>query len=252
MNVSGKEIALLGEPSDVPLLRKLGALISVSGEEAEFLKGLLINKAEISTETDLIREGDEFRSSFVLESGWAFRYRLLEDGRRQIIGIVLPGDVIGLNINFRRTATYSVQSKTKCVFALVEPTRILEIQQRYPVLSSALNWITVREFSILAEQTVRLGRHTAYERVVHLLLELHNRLGLVGLADDDSFQLQLSQIDLSDILGLSTVHVYRTLRRLTKDGLISIQSNYVVLEDVDRLIEVADLPEAFLEDFAVL
>ncbi len=240
-----------GENSN-PLVRKLSALMHLSAEEIDFLTGLQINLAELDGEKDFVVEGDEYRSSFIVLSGWAFRYRVLEQGRRQIISVVLPGDFVGLNVNFRRTATFSVATKTPCTLALVEPMRILEIHQKFPVLASALNWVTVREYSILAEQVVRLGRRTAYERMVHLLLELYHRLTLIGMAEDERFRLPVTQNDIGDILGLSDVHVHRTLRRLVGDGMITKQASHIVLCDVDRLTEIADSPEAFLEDFAVL
>ena len=238
--------------SENALVRKLSALIHLSAEEVDFLNGLHINRADVKAGTDFVSEGEEFRSSFVLRSGWALRYRILQDGRRQIIGIILPGDFIGLNVNFRRTATYSVCAKTDCSLAPIEPLRILEIHQRFPVLASALSWITVREYSILAEQVVRLGRRTAYERMIHLLLELYHRLALIGLAEKDRFELGITQKDLSDLLGLSTVHIHRTLRRLTREGLVSIRRGTVFLNDIEKLEAVADAPEPFLEDFAVL
>ncbi|HMB75512.1 MAG TPA: Crp/Fnr family transcriptional regulator [Kiloniellaceae bacterium] len=234
------------------LVQKLSALIHLSAEEVDFLNGLHINRADVKAGCDFVSEGEEFRSSFVLRSGWALRYRLLKDGRRQIIGVILPGDFIGLNVNFRRTATYSVCAKTDCALAPIEPLRILEIHQRFPVLASALSWVTVREYSILAEHAVRLGRRTAYERLVHLMLELYHRLELIGLSEEHRFKLHISQKDLSDLLGLSTVHIHRTLRRLTADGLVSMERGEIRLKDIERLEEIADTPEPFLEDFAVL
>lgn len=242
----------IDESSVSALTNKLSAVIHLSAEEVAFLEGLQINVAEVEPNTDFVTEGEEFRSSFVLRSGWAYRYRLLNTGRRQIIGFILPGDVIGLNVNFRRTATYSVATRTSCSLALVEPLRILEIHQKFPILASALSWITVREYSILAEQVVRLGRRSAYERMAHLFLELYRRLDLVGLASADAFRLPISHADLSDCLGISEVHVHRTLRRLAADALVSRSEGYLTLIDAPRLEHVADSPEAFLEDFAIL
>lgn len=248
------DTALLGidEAKVSALTTKLSAVIHLSAEEIEFLEGLQINVAEVAANEDFVTEGKDFRSSYILRSGWAYRYRILSTGRRQIIGFILPGDFVGLNINFRRTATYSVATRTPCSLALVEPLRILEIHQKYPILASALSWITVREYSILSEQVVRLGRRTAYERMAHLFLELYHRLSLVGLAGSDEFRMPISYADLSDCLGISEVHVHRTLRRLTGEGLVSRQDRQLCLMDTDRLEEIADNPEAFLEDFAIL
>lgn len=235
-----------------PLVRKLSAIVRLSSEEISFLEGLQINRGPAPAGADFVREGEDFRETFVLISGWALRHRTLDDGRRQIIGFVLPGDIVGLNVNFRRRATYSVAAHTDCELALVEPMRMLEIYRNFPILASALGWITARDYAILAEHAVRLGRRSAYERTVHLLLELYNRLSLVGEIDGDSFALPVNQSDLSDALGLSLVHVNRTLRRLRNEGAIRMSRRRVTLHDIDRLSEIADAPDAFLEDFAVL
>lgn len=253
LNLTGQGPDASPQLSDFsPLIRKLGGLMQLSADEISFLEGLQINRAIVESRTDFVREGEDFEATYVLQRGWAIRYRTLEDGRRQIHGFLLPGDVVGLNVNFRRRATYSVAAHTECELALVEPMRLMEIQQRFPILSSALSWITVREYAILAEHAVRLGRRSAYERTVHLLLELYQRLELIGAADDLRFTFPVSQNDLSDVLGLSLVHVNRTIRRLNREQVVRIDRRHVELLDVDRLREIADMPEAFLEDFAVL
>lgn len=247
-----KQVELRNDQDSSALVRKLNALVHMSSEEIDFLEGLQINNTDLQAGEQIVSEGDEFRSTYILRSGWAHRYRVLEDGRRQIMSYILPGDIIGLNVNFRRTANYSVEARTKVALALVEPMRVIEIQQKYPILASALSWVTVREYAILAEQVVRLGRRTAYERMIHLFLELHRRLDLVGLADTQAFRLPLTQQDLADTLGLSVVHVNRTIKRLRADGLIAGDNDVVALNDIQRLEEIADNPVAFLEDFVIL
>lgn len=235
-----------------PMLRKLGALAHLTADEIAFIEGLQINLTDIPAGKDFVVEGDDFPATFILRQGWAVRYRMLLDGRRQILSFLLPGDVIGLHVNFRRRATYSVAAHTDCQLALVEPIRMLEIQQKFPILASALSWVTVREYAILAEHAVRLGRRSAYERTIHLLLELFNRLAVIGETIGTRYTLPVNQTDLSDALGLSLVHVNRTLRRLHQEGAIEISNSQVMLHDLDRLTAIADVPEAFLEDFAVL
>ena len=128
-----------------PLVMKLGGLVHLTEDEIEYLEGLQVKQGHLAPNEDLVVEGDEFRSTYIVRSGWGQRYRILQDGRRQITSILLPGDFIGLNSNFRRTANYSVGSLTDMEVGLVEPTRVIEIQQQYPILASALSWATVRD-----------------------------------------------------------------------------------------------------------
>lgn len=235
-----------------PLVRKLGNLVHLTEDEIEYLEGLQVKHGSLTAEEDLIVEGDEFRSTYIVRSGWGQRYRILQDGRRQITSLLLPGDFIGLNSNFRRTANYSVAALTDMEVGLVEPTRVIEIQQQYPILASALSWSTVRDYVILSEHIVGLGRRSAYERMAHLLMEIYHRLNVVNLAREDGFDWPLTQNQIADMLGLSVVHVNRTLRRLREDELVAFDDQSVELLNMDELMEVADAPDAFLEDFAIL
>ena len=247
--------SLLRQPPVVEsaLVMKMNRLVHLTEEEIVYLEGLQTKTEVVNAGTDLLVEGEDFRSTFIVQSGWAIRYRILRDGRRQITSILLPGDFIGLNVNFRRTANYSVAALTPLDVALVEPTRILEIQQRYPILASALSWATVRDFVILTEHVVRLGRRTAFERTGHLMLELYRRLELVKQTKGNSFTTAMTQTDLADMLGLSVVHVNRCLRKLREADLVTIDNaTNTATVDLSGLEQLADNPDAFLEDFAVL
>ena len=231
------------------LTRKLGAMVLLSEEEVDFLEGLQNNVAELPKGHVFIEEGEEFKASFIVRSGWAVRYGLLSDGRRQILSFALPGDFLGLHINFRRVASYSAVALNKIELAVIEPTRLLEIYQKYPILASGLSWATAREFAILGDQAIRLGRLTSFERLAHMLLEIWHRLRLIGETDDDTFSFPVTQQDLADTLGLSTVHLNRQLMRLKREGFIAYNRNEVRLLDPTRLEELAEFNPEHLSEF---
>ncbi|MEO5372686.1 MAG: Crp/Fnr family transcriptional regulator [Alphaproteobacteria bacterium] len=230
-----------------PLTRKLRQGLALSREEAAVAEDLLSQRRSVRANTDIVVDGDEYGAILIVCEGWAYRYKLLADGRRQILNFVLPGDGIGSYASLFTIAANSVQSLTDVVLGVIAPDRLHHINRHHPRLSGALSRSLAQGESMLAEHVVRIGRRTAYERMAHLLMELLMRLQAVGFADHRSYDLPLTQEILADALGLSIVHVNRTLRQLRRDGLLRIEGRRIVIDDVDRLTEVAEFEPGYLE-----
>lgn len=233
------------------LVRKLGALCLLSEEEIAFLDGLQNNTLNVDKGRDFITEGTDLRTTFVVMEGWAIRYGLLSNGRRQILSYALPGDILGLHVNFRASATYSASALTPLKLAAVDPRRVLEISQKYPIIAAGLSWCTAREFAILGDHAVRLGRLSAQQRLAHLLLELWHRMELIGHDNGDWLEMHMTQTDLADTLGLSLVHTNRSLQVLRKKGLITVTKDYVRLDDIKALIKMAEFNPEHLTEFSI-
>lgn len=233
------------------LVRKLGALCLMSAEEIDFLEGLQNNTIEVEAGVDFISEGDDRKTTFIVMEGWSIRYTILSDGRRQILSYALPGDILGLHINFNAQATYNAAAMNTLKLAAVDPRRVLEVYQKYPILASGLSWCTAREFAILGDQAVRLGRLPAKSRLAHLLLELWHRLELIGNNEGKLLEMPMRQVDLADTLGLSLVHTNRSLRALGESGLITVSRDFIKLEDIDALIELAEFNPEHLAEFSI-
>ncbi len=191
--------------------------------------------------------GGPMRPTFIL-SGWACRQRLLPDGRRQIFSILIPGDAVGFCADPSPISTASAVALTKVTLATVEP-----LSGGSPAAAPPSNraqdlwgfadhmWLSAcLEEGLLLDHIVRLGRQTAYERTAHLLLELYWRLALIGQADERGFTMPLTQEVLADFLGLSIVHVNRTLQQLRRERLIEISGSKVLLLDAAQLTGIAD------------
>jgi CRP-like cAMP-binding protein len=189
--------------------------------------------------TELVREGQALDAPMLLLEGWAVRQRILPDGQRQIFGFVLPGDPIGLCDRPDGHAIAATMALTDVTVAAM------------PVLAEALwrrigalhQWGRDRlslEERGLYDQVVRLGRQSAYQRLVHLILDFYYRLSHAGLAQDRGFAMPLTQEVLSDALGLSTVHTNRTLQQLRREGMIESHGQHVRLLDIGRLAQISD------------
>jgi CRP-like cAMP-binding protein len=251
-NSAAGAAGLLNEASTPSaLVRRIGKLLDLSGGEIDFLEQIQGAAVSHDPRHDLWQMGDDLSCTLVVLSGWLARYRLMSDGRRQIVSFALPGDLIGLHMHFRRTASYDVASVGHCTVAKITAASIDELYRGYPRLAAVINWTLVRDYSVLAEHVVSLGRRCARERLLHGLLELWHRLRLVDATQDHDFTMPLTQNDLGDWLGLSAPHVNRTLKGLEREGLIRRQHDHIILTDVPSMEEVADYRSTLLEDFAL-
>jgi CRP-like cAMP-binding protein len=228
-------------PADV-VLRRLRTLASLSDREAALVLGLGAHRQNHPAGAELYGEGHLISRPKVLLSGWAARCRVLPDGRRQILTFVLPGDAIGLCVRAEPVALSTTIGLTKTVTA--DAAMLAEAAfgraEEFEGLSNAISTAGVLEEASLIDHIVRLGRQTAYERMAHLLLELRWRLAAVGLGDDRRFPMPLTQEVLADALGLSIVHVNRTLQQLRREGLLEVRGGYVEIFKPEVLIAAAD------------
>jgi CRP-like cAMP-binding protein len=239
-------------PSDLstlkaPLIAKLSRFVELAACERAHLEEIQADFVKVRPGTDIITAGHAYRHVCVLNRGMAIRYKVLHDGRRQVLSLVLPGDFVGLPGCLFDSCLYSIASLTEVVSCSIPFATLFDLFQRYPRLGTAMFWLAGHEAALYAEHLVRVGRQSAYERVAHLLLELLFRLQIAGCAaDDHSYALPMTQELMADALGLSVPHVNRTLRRLREDGLIAVEGTRLICLDVAALARVSDFDRANL------
>ncbi len=186
---------------------------------------------------DIVREGDAPEHINLVQDGWACRYKHLEDGRRQIISLFLPGDLCDLHVFILREMDHSIGTLTPVTVAQVSRTAFEELMLAHPRVLEALRWEGLVSAAIQREWTVNLGQRDATERVAHLLCELFLRLRAVELVDGESCDLPLTQTDIADATGLSSVHVNRTLQDLRSAGLIELKGRVLRVPDLESLMD---------------
>jgi CRP-like cAMP-binding protein len=188
---------------------------------------------------DILREGEEPIDINLILSGWAYRYKQLEDGRRQIIAFFLPGDLCDHNIFILREMDHSVGTITAVKVAGVSRDTFEEATLDHPRITQALWWEALVASAIQREWTVNLGQRNATERMAHLLCELFLRLRIVELTKGNTCEFPVTQAELADATGLTPVHVNRTLQELRAAGLIELKSRTLVIPDLDALMRTA-------------
>lgn len=229
-----------------PCIRKLRHVMALSSAEEAWLARLDARAQNVEKGTDLVAEGQENGTVYLMQSGWAVRHRHLADGRRQIVNFVLPGDWIGLTSVMFSESDHGVTTITDSVVSVLEHKDMFQLFQDHPHLGVGIFWTAAQEDAVIAEHLVDVGRRTAYERVGHMFLELFLRLQVIGATDGHSFDLPLNQVALADALGLSQVHVNRTLQRLRREGLLDVSGRRATILDQAALERAVEFERTYL------
>jgi CRP-like cAMP-binding protein len=222
------------------LIRRLGNYARLTtDEEAAIRRMLTLPLRFAQARRDLIAEGARPRAVFLIVSGWACQFKTLEDGRRQIVGFMLPGDTCDLNNLVLARMDHSIGALTDVRYVEVPGESLQRIAVEHPRIGKALWWQMLVNLSVQREWTTNLGQRNALERLGSLLCELALRLRAVGLAHGENYDLPLTQADLADATGLTSVHVNRTLQQLRASGLISLSGRVLRIPDFAALQEAS-------------
>lgn len=222
------------------LIRKLERFTKLSADDKQVLNDLARGRVRrVGPREDIIGEGDRPQHVRLILSGHACRYKMLEDGRRQIMAFFLPGDLCDLRIFILRQMDHSIASVSSALLTELARDTVLELTERYPRITRAFWWTTLVDAAISREWTVNVGQRTATERLAHLLCELFYRLRAVGLTEANACELPITQLELADALGLSVVHTNRVLQDLRTQGLIALRNGILTIPDLDALQTVA-------------
>ena len=239
--------ARISERTAEVVVRRLSAFRKISPETAteldEAIRGRVVTA---SAGQDLACEGDAADRIRMILSGWAVRYKTLDDGRRQIVNIVLPGDTCDARIYLLQRLDHSIAALTPVAYAELDRERFERLIARDRMLAEAFWCETLSNAAIQREWALNLGRRDAFERLAHLLCEVFERLRPVGLVDGDSCAFPITQTDLADATGLSVVHVNRTLQELRSSGLIVLRDRTLTVHDLQALKDVASFSPDYL------
>lgn len=225
---------------------KLSQFRFLSEADRVALDILVCNEKIVARGRDLAFEGDVASNLFLIKEGMAIRYHTLPDGGRQIISFLIPGDLCSMHVFQTRRRDHSIAAITPIRVATIAFRDMALCLARHPDISAALSWIAVQEDALLRERVISLGRRDARGRIAHLVCELYWRHKALGLTDDQAFRLPLTQTELGDALGLTTVHVNRVMATLLERKLMGMNQRKMCLLDLPRLQEIAGIDEDYL------
>jgi len=228
------------------LLLKLRVRDVVDADEEAVLRASVAEIREHPAGRTIVRSGTTLSASTLLIEGIVCRYKDLADGQRQIMELHVAGDFVDLHGFLLKRLDHNVGAMTPVRIALVPHDGLRRITENHPHLGRMLWFSTLLDAAIHREKILSIGRRSAIGRIAHILCELLVRLRLVGLADETGYALPLTQADLADVTGLTSVHVNRMLKKLRDDRLLTFRSGRVRIEDWEGLQRVAEFDPAYL------
>ncbi|QGY00919.1 Crp/Fnr family transcriptional regulator [Methylobacterium mesophilicum SR1.6/6] len=229
-----------------PRARKLQRYIPLSDADKLWLSDVLGPGRQIAARTDIIHEGDDPRAVNVILDGWACRYRQLLDGRRQIVAFLLPGDLCDPHVFLLKEMDHTISAITPVLLGQISGAAMQAMTARSPQLDLAVHREVLATAAVQREWTVSLGCRTGIERLAHLFCELHARLAAVGLADDNTCPMPITQNDLADAMGQTSVHINRTLQEMRSAGLITLRRRSLTIHDPTALAQLGHFDRAYL------
>lgn len=229
-----------------PLILKLSRRDRLSAEEQRALEDAIVTIREVPADQDLVSEGDRPNASTLLLEGFAARYRTLGDGKRQITSLHVSGDFVDLHSLLMKPMDHSILALTPCRVAPVPHEALRKITETFPHLTRMLWLNTLIDAAIHREWLLSTGRRTPVAHIAHLLCETFTRLQQVEQVDGMSFEFPITQAELGDILGLSTVHANRSLQQLRSEGVVTWRGATVTILDWERLRDIAEFDPTYL------
>ncbi|WBO24434.1 Crp/Fnr family transcriptional regulator [Sphingomonas abietis] len=225
---------------------KLSALASFSAEDFAALTEATAYARPVSAKTDLIREGDRPGPVFVILEGWAYRYKILRDGTRQILAFLMPGDSCDLHAGLLAEMDHSIQTIVPSVVATIERAEMDALLDEHPAIARAMYVAQLVDEGTMRAWITSMGRRTSIQRAAHLMCELYVRATSIGLSLDGVVRFPLSQLLLADALGMTPVHLNRVLKELRERGVMTLSRGSLSITDANQLLSIAGFDENYL------
>jgi CRP-like cAMP-binding protein len=227
-------------------IEKLARFVPLSPDDVQTLAEATARPRKLAAKTDLIREGDRPGPVFVILEGWACRYKILPSGTRQVMAYLMPGDCCDLHIGLLEEMDHSIQTITPALVATIDRAPMDMILDSSRAVAKAMYISQLVDESILRAWITSMGRRASVERVAHLMCELYLRARNIGLAEELQFALPLSQLLLADALGMTPVHLNRTLKTLRESGAMDLRRGSLLITDPAKLTEIAGFDANYL------
>jgi CRP-like cAMP-binding protein len=229
-----------------PHLKKLRVRAELTFDDERVIRGLIAETRHVEADQILIHSGQELDSSIMLLDGWIVRSKDLRSGERQVMELHVAGDFVDLHGFTLKRLDHDLVTVSDCTIGLVPHERMIELTEHHPHLARVYWLMTNIDASITRETALSLGKRSALSRMAHLFCELHVRLEIVGKTQGNRFDFPFTQRELSECLGLTPVHVNRTLQELRRLGLIEAANRHITILDKRQLQSVAEFDPAYL------
>ncbi|QDC01032.1 Crp/Fnr family transcriptional regulator [Mesorhizobium sp. 8] len=236
---NGRSVSTRRYPCENCPLRPLPVFREFTAKELAYVTRFKKGELAVERGATVLVEGSHSAHLYTVLSGWAFRYKLLSDGRRQILNYTMPGDLIGLQGSVMGEMQHSVEALSPMLLCVFERGELHDLYRNYPELAYDITWLASREERMLDENLLSVGRRSALERCAYLIAFICARADGVGLIARKPVAIPITQQHVADTLGLSLVHTNKTIRKLAARGLVRWRDGGCEVLDVDGLKELA-------------
>ena len=227
-------------------IQKLSGFVQLTASDLRALEIVTSRAERVASRKDLIREGDQPGHLFVVLEGWAFRYKVLPNGSRQIMAFLMPGDACDLNIGMLAEMDHSIQTVTSAKVAKIDGATMGQLMATHENIARAMYVAQLVDEGTLRAWIVSLGRRSSTERAAHLLLELYARSVRSGIASPGEIEFPLSQVVLADALGMTPVHINRVLQDLRRSGAVELRRGRLRIPDAAALTRISGFDDNYL------
>ena len=227
-------------------IEKLARCNPLNAAEVEALTAATAHPRSIKARQDLIREGDRPGPVFVILDGWAYRYKILPNGTRQILAFLMPGDCCDLHISLLAEMDHSIQTITPSRVATIGRVEMDSMLDEHRGIAKALYISQLIDEGTMRAWITSMGRRSSIERVAHLMCELYLRARIIGLKIEPKLSLPLSQLLIADALGMTAVHLNRVLKALRAEGAMTLDRKSLLIGDPSKLVQIAGFDENYL------
>lgn len=229
-----------------PIIRHFETIFKLSEDERAALEKLPIQLSDIRADQEIVREGDRPSRCFAVLEGFACTFKVTGEGKRQIVAFHVPGDMPDVQSLHLEVLDITIATLTRCKIGFIQHETMRDLCARFPRLAGALWRDTLIDAAIFREWVTNVGRRQAYGRMAHILCEWIVKMRAAGLAEDHTCELPMTQTELADATGMTTVHVNRTLMELRRDGLINLKGSKLTALDWEGLKQAGDFDPAYL------
>ncbi|MGQ7260460.1 Crp/Fnr family transcriptional regulator [Vreelandella sp. V005] len=233
-------------PHTYLMIRKIESTFTLTTEEKRALQELPVQTQDVKSNHDIVKMGDQPSQCCLLLEGFSCVYKLTFEGKRQIMALHIPGDMPDLQSLHLQVVDINIASISPCKLGFIQHKDLHSLFERHPRLTAAFWHETLVDASIFREWLLNVGQREGYSRIAHIICELLLRLRAVGLVEDDSFSMPITQAELADATGMTPVHVNRVLQALRNDGLIITDKRKITIPNWEKLQEVGEFDPLYL------
>lgn len=241
-----------GEAIPAALVRRLRSSSGLSEEEIRDIHALPINVKEYPAERAVVSDGERAAESCLIVEGFCARSKTIADGKRQILSIHIPGEIPDLMSLFLHVMDHDLMTLTPCTLGFIRHEALRRLHRRRPELAERFWRDTLIDAAMFREWIVNVGQRPAPARLAHVMIELRERLKVIGRVAGDGFEMPLTQEQIGDALGITAVHANRVIKQLRQDGIVDFHRGRVTVLSEDRLLELADFDDRYLHQSPAL